>query len=263
MNPSHFFAREWQDYAKVTALAAEVHKLLEAKGERVTNDHVALRTLAHPSMGIEAMLGFFSEMGYEQGGEYFFEDKRLRAIHLEAPDQPLVFVSEFLYEDEKFSEFVRATMEELITACDGRDLTELFESRRPWRPSHSVYQKLAKESEYAAWFYAWGFRANHFTVSVNNLKTINDIAAMNEFLKSKQIKLNNAGGEIKGTLEQGLVQSSTLASSFDVEFVDGKFSIPSCYYEFAKRYEINGSLYRGFVPASADKIFESTNRAQS
>lgn len=262
MNPAHFFAREWKDYASVTSLASQVHRLLEAKGEHVENDHIALRTLAHPSMGLESMLGFFNDMGYEQGGEYFFADKRLRAIHLEAPNLPLVFVSEFLYEDDKFSNFVRETMEELIAACDGREVLELFEIRRPWRPSFATYEKLAVESEYAAWFYAWGFRTNHFTVSVNELKSINDIAGMNKFLKAHNIQLNTSGGEIKGTEVQGLVQSSTQASTFEVDFIDGKKMIPSCYYEFAKRYEINGALYRGFVPASADKIFESTNRVQ-
>jgi hypothetical protein len=37
--------------------------------------------------------------------------------------------------------------------------------------------------------------------------------------------------------------------------------VPACYYEFARRYPIaNGELYQGFIAASADKIFESTNR---
>jgi len=36
--------------------------------------------------------------------------------------------------------------------------------------------------------------------------------------------------------------------------------IPSCYYEFARRYEDkNGELYGGFIAKSADKIFESTD----
>lgn len=260
MNPDWFFKREWRDYTEVTPLAHKVHQLLKSAGEEVYNDHIALRTLAHPNLGLEAMLQFFSDMGYEQGGEYFFEDKRLRAIHLEAADHPLVFISEFLYEDEKFSSFVRDTMEELVMACDGREVVELFEERRPWQPSFSVYEKLALESEYAAWFYAWGFRTNHFTVSVNELKNINDIEKMNSFLKEHGIELNCSGGEIKGTKEQGLVQSSTLADQIELAFVDGVKKIPSCYYEFAKRYEIGGELYRGFVPASADKIFESTNR---
>ncbi|MGB6140662.1 MAG: DUF1338 domain-containing protein, partial [Pseudoalteromonas rhizosphaerae] len=37
-------------------------------------------------------------------------------------------------------------------------------------------------------------------------------------------------------------------------------SVPSCFYEFALRYaKPDGELYTGFVAASADKIFESTN----
>jgi len=45
-----------------------------------------------------------------------------------------------------------------------------------------------------------------------------------------------------------------------VQFTDGKKEIPSCYFEFAKRYLLDsGELYQGFIAKSADKIFESTN----
>jgi len=40
--------------------------------------------------------------------------------------------------------------------------------------------------------------------------------------------------------------------------------VPTCYYEFAKRYPgPDGKLFPGFVAASADKIFESTYTAQA
>jgi len=46
----------------------------------------------------------------------------------------------------------------------------------------------------------------------------------------------------------------------DVEFQEGKFSVPSCYYEFAKRYNgADGKLFSGFIAGSADRIFESTD----
>ena len=46
----------------------------------------------------------------------------------------------------------------------------------------------------------------------------------------------------------------------DMEFIEGKHSVPACYYEFAKRYpDKEGKLYSGFIAKSADKIFESTN----
>ncbi len=64
------------------------------------------------------------------------------------------------------------------------------------------------------------------------------------------------GGEIKGSPQQLLEQSSTIADQVPVEFDEGIKNIPSCYYEFARRYPMdNGSLYQGFIAASADKNF--------
>ena len=72
--------------------------------------------------------------------------------------------------------------------------------------------------------------------------------------------LNDAGGAIKGTPAEHLEQSSTRADSIEVAFADGRARIPSVYYEFARRYPLpSGELFHGFVPASADKIFESTD----
>ncbi|MFP3457566.1 DUF1338 family protein, partial [Psychrobacter sp. SIMBA_152] len=72
--------------------------------------------------------------------------------------------------------------------------------------------------------------------------------------------LNTSGGEVKGSPEVLLEQSSTLADEYAVTFSDGDMRIPSCFYEFAIRYpKPDGEIYTGFVAASADKIFESTN----
>ena len=126
--------------------------------------------------------------------------------------------------------------------------------------SFEVYNRLREESEYAGWFYVFGFRANHFTVSINSLKKYNNIQSVNELLKRNGFKLNSSGGEIKGTTADLLQQSSTLADSVKVKFIEGSFDVPCCYYEFAQRFpDSNGQLYNGFVAKSADKIFESTN----
>jgi hypothetical protein len=121
---------------------------------------------------------------------------------------------------------------------------------------------LLEESEYAAWVAAFGFRPNHFTVSVNDLKQFSGIAEVNQFVKDNGFTLNTSGGEIKGTPESFLEQSSTMANSVEVEFSNEKRVIPSCFYEFAQRHPLpNGQLFKGFIAASADKIFESTNVA--
>jgi hypothetical protein len=116
------------------------------------------------------------------------------------------------------------------------------------------------ESEYAAWMAAWGYRANHFTVNINRLADFETIEQVNAALKAAGFVLNTVGGEVKGDPEVMLEQSSTMADKAEVPFSDGVRTIPSCFYEFALRYpQADGVLYPGFVEASADKIFESTN----
>ena len=93
--------------------------------------------------------------------------------------------------------------------------------------------------------------------ALNNYETLESV---NQALKDAGFPLNTSGGEIKGTPDVLLEQSSTLADEAPVQFTDGTRNIPSCFYEFARRYPMaNGQLYGGFVAASADKIFESTN----
>jgi hypothetical protein len=257
-----FFLKQWNDFTSVTPLALKIHDLFRSQGEVIENDHIALRTLAHPSVGITAFADFFKTFGYEIKDEYFFEQKRLRAIYLKASDNklPLVFISELLYRDPSFSSFLQESMGAMVAASQGNSIEQLFLTQKNWQPCFLDYQKLASESEYAAWLYAWGFRTNHFTLRVNVLKKYPDIAAVNQLLKEHGHLLNVQGGEIKGSPEQGLVQSSTMADQAMVHFKQGDFLIPSCYYEFARRYEIDGQLYTGFIPSSADKIFESTHR---
>jgi hypothetical protein len=60
-----------------------------------------------------------------------------------------------------------------------------------------------------------------------------------------------------------LEQSSTLAYNKEIDFSEGNYTVPACYYEFAKRYKkSDGKIFKGFVTGSADKIFESTDKGQ-
>jgi hypothetical protein len=127
--------------------------------------------------------------------------------------------------------------------------------------SLATYRSLLEESEYAGWMAAFGFRVNHFTVDVRSLRSFEGLGPLNDFLVANGFRLNESGGRIKGTPAERLEQSSTLADAIELEFSDGKARVPSCYYEFARRYPLpSGELFQGFIPASADKIFESTDQ---
>ncbi|WP_115717202.1 DUF1338 domain-containing protein [Gallaecimonas mangrovi] len=254
----------WNNYLDVTPSAAKVHQLLASseQGTDIINDHVAFRTFNLPNVGLDKLAAHFLALGYEEKGEYHFEAKKLYAKHFEHPDdtQPKVFISELLV--EKCSPALQALVHKMVANVDAAATTadDFLYSGSHWQVSHSDYQALLEESEYAAWMAAYGYRANHFTVSVNHLNNFETLTAVNQALKDAGFILNTAGGEIKGSAEVCLEQSSTMADKAQVQFSDGSFAIPSCFYEFALRYPMaNGKLYTGFVAASADKIFESTN----
>ena len=258
---TEMFEKMWQDYTRLNPSVAKVHKVFTDAGDEPFNDHVAFRTFNHPDIGLKALASAFVKKGYEMKGEYHFKVKKLYAQHFEHPagDQPKVFISELLC--EQMSEPTQKIISNLVKQMDLSiaQKPEFCISGRPWAVSHSDYQKLLAESEYAAWMSAFGFRVNHFTVLVNKLRKFKTLPEVNEALKKAGHRLNTSGGEIKGTEAIGLMQSSTMAEPVSVKFADGEFSIPGCYYEFAQRFPVNGKLYQGFVEQSADKIFESTN----
>lgn len=255
----------WTDYVAINPLAKKISDLLINEGEQIQNDHIALRTFNHPRVSVDVLARPFLDSGYKYGGDYHFTEKKLYAKHYEHPDQslPKIFISELKLEE--FSPALQATVKKLIDQIPAglEHEFDFVSIGRPWKVDQKIYQDLMKESDYAAWVSAFGYRPNHFTVFINKLKKFSDIFILNDYLKQQGFKLNGSGGEVKGSKEVCLEQSSTLANNIEVQFDDGPLTIPACYYEFAKRYPMHdGKLYQGFVAASADKIFESTKHGQ-
>jgi hypothetical protein len=264
MDKNQLLSKLWEQYAAITPSAQKIHNLLEEKGETILNDHIAIRTFNDKRVNISVLEKIFLSVGYEAKGEYVFEAKKLFAKHYEHStdkDAPRIFISEL--ELEKCSQSLQNTIKKLLDDCDPNEFTnpELALNSTFWNSnSKKIYTSLLEESEYAAWMYVYGFRANHFTINVNALTNFDKLEDLNEFLEETGWKLNASGGKIKGTPEQFLEQSSTLADLYTITFDEGTQEIPSCYYEFALRYPMaDGNLYQGFVAASADKIFESTD----
>ncbi|MEM9284352.1 MAG: DUF1338 domain-containing protein [Pseudomonadota bacterium] len=263
MTPDQLFDQLWERYAGLTPQAQEVHRLLSARGETIINDHVAFRTLNDPRLGIDNLARPFVELGYTAQDTYEFKAKRLFARYYahENPDLPKVFISELLLEE--FSNDLRKTMTGLIDQLSDDQIADpmLLNQGQLWETSHAAYERLYEESEYAAWLSAFGFCANHFTVFVNRLTSFDDLGELASFIEGAGYPMNTSGGLIKGSPDVFLEQCSTMATKMPVTFTDGTFELPSCFYEFAKRFELpSGNLYQGFVAASADKIFESTNQ---
>jgi hypothetical protein len=253
---NNLFDLLWNEYTKVNPETKEIlDHFKKRENSLIHNDHIALRTLQSDKIGIDQLAKPFLDLGYVKKDFYTFKDKKLNAYYFTHPDSnyPKVFISELRVNE--LSDIAKGIARDMIKKSPEKINGSSLVSGTHWDKEYKIYKKLYKESEYLAWIYAYGFIPNHFTVSVNKLKTFKSLQAVNKWLKSLGYKLNNSGGEIKGSPQENLEQSSTMATKCLVNFLDGQYLIPSCYYEFALRYK----NYEGFIANSADKIFESTN----
>lgn len=255
----------WKDYVNTNPPAQRIYDLFITKGEKVINDHIAFRTYNHPKINVDVLGDVFIQLGYVQKGDYQFKKKKLYAKHFEHndPEMPLIFISQLKKEelDNASKEIIDGLIKQIPEGFT--DNPSFVFGGRPWDLTYDEYNRLKKASEYAAWMAAYGFGVNHFTVSINHLKNFDSIYKVNQFLKDHGFQLNDSGGEVKGTTDDLLEQSSTIAYNKELSFSDGKYVIPACYYEFAKRYpKPDGTLFKGFIAGSADKIFESTDKGQ-
>jgi hypothetical protein len=256
--------------------------------EDIENDHIAFRTMGVPQLGIKSFEKIFLHYGYEKRDPYFFAAKKLDAFWYSppSPKYPRIFVSELRVNDltQEAKDIIKSYTDEVkrdpVDEIDLDDAKQVdnFLHKALWRlPTWEDYQRLASESEYAAWVIYNRYYLNHFTISAHNLPSGYDtIATFNDFLEKHGFKLNDSGGKIKKAPDGLLLQSSTVAEMIEAEFAGGeKHSISGSYVEFAERLvlpqfrhlskpEIKREHRReGFEAGNADKIFESTYSTQT
>ncbi len=258
------FDQLWEFYATQNPQVPLIHNLLAEREElsNLVNDHIALRTFAETRVGLEVLAKNFTQLGFEEQASYELRDKNVFAKYYAHPSGqwPKVFISELQL--DSLSQAAQALVEELINQIPEKVLKSraLCAMGRPWDVSHSTYQKLLQESEYAAWMAAHGFQMNHATLNVNAMSSFANLEALIHFLEEKGFAMNGQeqGQEIQKAFdphgEYLLKQASTLAAEVPVQFTDGEHIIPGCYYEFIERFQ----GYEGFDPGNASKIMEST-----
>jgi Domain of unknown function (DUF1338) len=256
--------------------------------EDIENDHIAFRTMGVPQLGIKSFEKIFLHYGYEKRDPYFFAAKKLDAFWYSppSPKYPRIFVSELRVHDlsdeaqriiKSYTDEVKSDPVDELDLDNGKAVDE-FLHKALWKlPTWGDYQRLASESEYAAWVIYNRYYLNHFTVSIHNLPVGYDtVATFNDFLEKHGFKLNDSGGKVKKAPDGLLLQSSTVAEMLVAEFAGGeKHSISGSYVEFAERVvlpqfshlskaEIKREHRReGFEAGNADKIFESTYSSQT
>ncbi|NBV41930.1 DUF1338 domain-containing protein [bacterium] len=264
----------------------------------IENDHIAFRTMGVPKLGIQSLERIFINHGYTKMDPYDFVQKKLSAFWYSPPrpDMPRIFISELRVHElspeaqriiNSYTDEVKSDPTLSLNLDDAAAVDE-FLHRPLWRtPTWTDYQRLASESEYASWVIYNRYYLNHFTITIHNLPAgYNTIAQFNEFLEQNGIILNDAGGKIKISPDQKLIQSSTVAQTIDAEFAPTGdpsnlpfqpeiHSISGSYIEFAQREVLDEFKHlppekitrqhrkEGFERDNANSIFESTYSTQT
>ena len=258
----------WRDYVASTPQAERIHRLLTQRGEILRNDHLALRTYAlpgpegHGGLGLTALARPFEALGWRARDRYQLHDRHLRVRYWQHDDAtlPKVLISELVVDE--LSPGAQAVIGGLVAQLPAgfAERDDLPWAGRPWRVTHADYLALLAESEYAAWVAAFGFRVHHVTVDVRSLSSFPDLEALDAFLIEHGEALDDRGGVIKGSRAERLEQSATPPDRIAVAFADATVRIPSCSYEFARRFPLpSGELFHGFVPASGDPSLEPSD----
>lgn len=288
-----------QVYLNRNPTASAILELVRSTdANQICYDHLAYRTFGVNGHGIESMSKLFLDFGYTEQEELRFPKKKLKALWFSPPPVnpnvinnggaagggvhgplPRIFISELLVDQMSSAAQEIIHKYTSLSGVGGHKHSALSSALGclTWpKPSHSEFQQLARESEYAAWTLVNGYALNHVTISAHRLKPpLDNINSLNHFIQDKGFKLNSEGGTLKVSPDGLLLQSSTVADSIPFEFSDGiKESVPCSYIEFAQRLvlpqykdlpqdEVEEVHRRdGFEVGNADKIFESTSMDQ-
>ncbi|HTN36995.1 MAG TPA: DUF1338 domain-containing protein [Arachidicoccus sp.] len=258
------------------------------KTDEVENDHIAFRTMGVPQLGVRSLEKIFLHYGYKKRDYYHFESKKLDAYWYSPPEDryPRIFASELRVGDlgpevqqiiHKYTDTVLTDPVDKLDLDDAQMVDHYLHTSLWMTPTLMDYEALLAESEYAAWVIYNHYYLNHFTISVHNLPVgYNTMESFDAFLEAHGIRLNSAGGKIKQSPDGKLLQSATVARKIMATFADGDSrEIAGSYVEFAERRVLDAykdlppdqirRIHRrdGFETGNADKIFESTYRAQT
>lgn len=295
--------RLWEQYRKRVSYADHYSQLVEQKGSRVQNDHIAFRTLnTHTGTqppGIDAIARIFVALGYTRKEQYHFESKHLMAWHYEHEDAgfPRIFISQL--EVDRLKPTIQLLIEEAVEATQdplsAQDLAHLGELRqgkmidakqaetliqhlvaffvRPWAPpKREGLIEINQASQYAAWTLLHGNAVNHFTAYINeqNIADWPDLEATVHALKAAGIPMKaefegEKGSKLRQTSTQAVMEKCIVT---EADGSKGEIEWSYAYYELAERGLVLNDkgekvLFTAFLGDQATNLFEMTKTTHS
>lgn len=255
-------------------------------------DHLAIIDLNSEYSGISYLQSIFETCGFEAVGSGYLPDKINDFIWMRSPEtldslpncaMPQIVLADFRMDllSTKNRNLVRRcakyyepfSMQPIMNALskEAQDLERHVEmlsqhmNQRFWPlPTYKEYMDLKEENELMSWVILFGRAVNHFGVGVYTLNEWNNLTEFNSYAKmAHSISLNDAGGEIKGSVSLGIEQSSTIGQNHKFDLEGGSVIVVGSFMEFVWRHskvekpKRFGEYYTGFIASNANKVIES------
>lgn len=290
----------WRSYKQSLPAAATLATALEARGEKIILDHLAIIDLPSRYSGIPTLVQIFSALGYiVQGCDYLPEKQNdfTWMVESDALDQPVntvlpqVVVADFRLDElpisirkiiESYTAYIKASPLREIQQLSGKaflgdhsaatqllQLLHLYFTHRQWPlPTVADFQQVREANELLAWVLVFGHIPNHFTISSHLMSNFPSFSHFIRFVEHELLlPLNQEEGKIKGNSKVGIQQASTIGSIENIELADSKIFAPGRFIEFVWRYSLNKSApclwndyFTGFISSHANRVIESLYR---
>ena len=70
----------WEDYVDTNLPAQHIFNLFQSREGKIINDHVAFRTYNHPKVNVDMLGKLFTDLGYQEKDDYYFEKKNTNKV---------------------------------------------------------------------------------------------------------------------------------------------------------------------------------------
>jgi hypothetical protein len=244
----------WKHFSAYNPSAERLYKLLRKK-EKFVIDHIAFRTVSTTDNGLATLEEFFENVGYSLYKTYNLKEKNLKAKQFYDKNNeksPHLIVSEL--DTGLFPAQVQKILYDYsplkVADFDSEPLNLLLTPMQH-KPIFERYKKILSVSEYAAWFYIFGYFPHHFAFLIDGEGYHKPLDKTQNMLKENGFIFQHKKGEIIRDETVQMEQSVILPDIVSLPFQEGEKHVPACQIELVKRYgSEKGVLDMAFIPSA-------------
>lgn len=209
------FACLWDAFALLAPRAGRLRAVLAAAGYEAPVDHVGLRTVAAPPIGIRELERHLLAMDYRRCSQARDPERGLAAASWRGAEAHLPRIGIVEYDLHRLGPTAQTQLERSLEAIDPQRVlaADLLWGGRPWpEPRYRDYVDLLRDDPALAWILAIGLRPCHIALQLDHGLSLERVIAI----------AADAGIPMARRQVAGIPIALSDADVLPVEFADGR-----------------------------------------